>query len=173
MLLFSHLLLHTMCYTLGIKKMAFAMKQTFQFYDRLTGSGLTESQARVIIEAIEDLHEVDLKELATKSDLKALALATSSDIKALTLATRSNFQAFRSDLEKLALATSSAISACATKEDLKEYSTKADLKILKSGLETKMEDTKSSSIKWVAGIVLGGIWIPLALGLFVKHLGLF
>lgn len=132
------------------------MKQTFQFYDRLTGSGLTESQARVIIEAIEDLHEVDLKELATKSDLKECFSAI-------------NACATQEDLKECF----SAINACATKEDLKEYSTKADLKILKSELETKMEDTKSSIIKWVAGIVLGGIWIPLALGLFAKHLGLF
>ncbi len=54
--------------------MALAMRNhTFQFYDRLTDSGMTESQARTIIEAIGDLSDMNLKELATKADLKDLA----------------------------------------------------------------------------------------------------
>ena len=45
---------------------------------------------------------------------------------------------------------------------LHELATKSDLKSLEIHL-----------IKWVAGIILGGIWIPLALALLSKHLGLF
>ena len=95
--------------------MAVPMRNTFQFYDRLMRSGLTEDQARVIIEAIEDLGEVDFKDFATKADLANLAtkfdlnkFATKADLKEEINALRLEFK------EDLA----HGLAQCATKEDL-------------------------------------------------------
>ena len=51
--------------------MAIQMRSPFKSYDQLKKSGMTEEQARSIVEAIEEPVNFSFKELVTKSDLKA------------------------------------------------------------------------------------------------------
>ena len=58
--------------------MAFAMKNTFASFDRLKNVGMTDEQARTIVEVAEESAQFNLAELATKSDL----LLTKSELEA-------------------------------------------------------------------------------------------
>ena len=53
------------------------MRSPFQSYDRLKESGMSDAQARSIVEAIEESADFSFKDLATKSDL----LATKSELR--------------------------------------------------------------------------------------------
>ncbi len=60
--------------------MAPQMRSPFQSYDRLKASGMSESQARSIVEAIEESANFSFKDLATKSDLFATESALRLEI---------------------------------------------------------------------------------------------
>lgn len=117
--------------------MALAMRNhTFQFYDRLTASGMTDSQARTIIEAISDLSDMNLKELATKADLKDFP--TRADLKEF---------ATKADLKDLAtveqlMATNNKIDALRTelKADLKDFATNEKLDALRAEIKADFKD---------------------------------
>ena len=143
--------------------MAVPMRNTFQFYDRLMRSGLTEDQARVIIEAIEDLGEVDFKDFATKADLANLAtkfdlnkFATKADLKEEINALRLEFK------EDLA----HGLAQCATKEDLAhglaQCATKEDLVNGLHGIQIEVAKL-AMSVTWMQRMFMGCILV-IALG---------
>jgi hypothetical protein len=117
--------------------MALAMRNhTFQFYDRLTASGMTDSQARTIIEAISDLSDMNLKELATKADLKDFP--TRADLKEF---------ATKADLKDLAtveqlMATNNKIDALRAeiKTDCKDFATNEKIDALRAEIKTDFKD---------------------------------
>lgn len=136
--------------------MALAMRNhTFQFYDRLTDSGMTDSQARTIIEAISDLSDMNLKELATKADLKGLA--TNEQLVAGDKQLDNKIDVLREKLEQ---------KINALHVTMEENSGK---------LQTAIAKANTSNMR----MMLVGIWIPIAVALIVfcisgtfKHLGL-
>ena len=60
--------------------MTFAMKKTFESYDHLKNVGMSEAQARGIVEVIEDMAEFSFKDLATKSDLLMIETKLETEI---------------------------------------------------------------------------------------------
>ena len=119
-----------------------AMRHTFQFYDRLMKSGLTDAQARVIIEAIEDLGDVNLKELATKTDLAACA--SKADLSALKTELKADISELKADVSEL-------------KADVSEL--KADVSELKADVSELKGDIKEikANISWLTKLFMGGI----------------
>ncbi len=136
--------------------MAVPMRNTFQFYDRLMRSGLTEDQARVIIEAIEDLGEVDFKEFATKADLATLA--TKFDL--MKYATKADLDELKVKLENFA-----------SKDELKEEISafRAEVKADSASMKADILDLKVSmaklitSVNWMQRMFMGCILV-IALG---------
>ena len=65
---------------------------TLKFVKRLTTTGMAEEQAEALSEAFIDTQEVNIENLATKSDLKELELTTKADIKKLELTTKADIK---------------------------------------------------------------------------------
>lgn len=56
---------------------------------------------------------------------------------------------------------------------LEDLTTKTDLSNLDSSLklyvQAELEKTKFSFVKWMVGIILGGVWIPIGIALLSHH----
>lgn len=81
---------------------------TLKFVMKLEKSGMSLDQAKVMSEALQDIHVE--AELATKADIKALELVTKQDIKALELATKADIKDLRIEIKDVKLELNSKIS---------------------------------------------------------------
>ena len=47
--------------------------------------------------------------------------------------------------------------------------TTSDLNLAEARIETKMEKMKFDLIRWMVGIIIGGVWLPIAFAILSKH----
>lgn len=47
--------------------------------------------------------------------------------------------------------------------------TTGDLNLTEARIETKMEKMKFDLIRWMFGIIIGGVWIPIGFAILSKH----
>jgi rRNA maturation protein Rpf1 len=74
---------------------------TLKFANRLKEAGVPDKHAEAEAEALAEVFEVNLKELATKRDLQDLAESTRRDLKDLETRLRAEIELVRRDLREL------------------------------------------------------------------------
>ena len=109
--------------------MTFTALDTHQTVKDLTAAGFSDSQAEALTQALRQVQQIDLSDLATKADLAAVRadMATKADLAAVRadMATKADLAAVRADM--------------ATKVDLAE-------------VRREMAEMKVELIKWVVGV---------------------
>jgi hypothetical protein len=81
--------------------MAITALDTHQTVKDLTAAGFTDSQAEALAYALRQAQQIDLSELATKSDLVELRGAAKSDFVELRGATRAEFAELRREMAEM------------------------------------------------------------------------
>ena len=111
-----------------------AIIDTHKVFESLTDAGFSKAQANALLGAVGESHDTlatkaDLQDLAqaTKADLQDLAQATKADLQDLAQATKADLQAIKVELQAEIAevrvdvqALAHAVSACATKAELRE-----------------------------------------------------
>jgi hypothetical protein len=105
-----------------------AFLDTHEVVKELKAAGFTDEQAEAVTRAVRRGQDIDLSNLATKSDIEALRLATKSDIEALRSATKSDVASLKSDIEALRSST-------------------------KSDLQAGLAETRAEILKWMVGTI--------------------
>ncbi len=100
-----------------------AIIDTHKVFESLTDAGFSKAQANALLGAVGESHDT----LATKADLQDLAQATKADLQDLAQATKADLQAIKVELQAEIAevrvdvqALAHAVSACATKAELRE-----------------------------------------------------
>ena len=123
---------------------------THRFVKNLTANGFTEAQAEAL--AHEQIHLLEAN-LATRSDVAAVK----SDVAAVTFdvaAVTSDVAAVKSDVA----AVTSDVAAV-----------KSDLAMVKADLEVKIEQVKSSLLKWMVGALTAHLAVVVAVVQFLMR----
>ena len=123
--------------------MAYAMRTPFKSYDRLKNSGMTEAQARGIVEAIEESEEFSFKELATKSDLLLTQSALKSEMSEMKAELRAEMSEMKADLKS---------EIAEVKIDIVEI--KTEIKGIKSSIRSLQNMFMSGFLVIMVGMVL-------------------
>ena len=97
---------------------------TLAVVKELKAAGFTEEQAEAVTRVVRKAQDIDLSDLATKSDIEALRFATKSDIAVL-----------KADIEAL------------------RSGTKADLQVGLSEMRTDLQRTRTDILKWIIGTI--------------------
>lgn len=129
--------------------MATATFDTLKFANRLKAAGVPDKQAKAEAEALADALEVNLRDLATKSDLLAVRDEIKRDITAVHDESRRDLAAVHDGLERDITALRDEL-----KGDVRDSETRTRGRI--DALEAKM-DGKFLLLQWMLGLLLGGI----------------
>ena len=130
-----------------------------EVYDAFRSVGIAEDKARAAAEALSE------DQLATKADIVKLEKVTTAEIARLEAATKA-------DIIKLEKVTTGEIARleAATKSDIGrlEASTKADIGRLEAGTKADIARVEKELvvIKWMLGLVIVAVVIPLVRPLF-------
>lgn len=150
---------------------------THAFVKRLTAAGMPEPQAEVITSLVATARDVDsgryltaidLKDVATRQDLAALAARIEGKIEALP--TRSDLAQFATKTELAALPTKVELAQFATKSDLSamasQSATKADVAALPTKADlghfatrSDLAELKSDLQRWTVGLVGAAVFL--------------
>ena len=123
--------------------MAAAMKTPFKSYDRLKQSGMTEAQARSVVEAIEESEEFSFKNLATKSDLLLTKTELQKEMAELKTDLRQEMAELKIELKQ---------DIAEVKQDIVEL--KSDMKGVKASMQSFHTLFVSGFFVILAGMVL-------------------
>lgn len=129
---------------------------TLQYVKKLTAVGVSNQQAEIQAEALKEIIEDklatknDLKNLATKDDLRELELATKNDFKKLELATKN-------DLKELELATKNDLRNL--EQELREFKieTRREFKDFKTETKRDFKELELRMVIKLGGIVIAGM----------------
>lgn len=125
--------------------MSIATFDTLKFANTLKAADLPPKQAEALAVAFAEVIQLNLKDLATKDDLKALEVATKHDLKDLETATKNEFKTLDTVL----------------RAEIKDV--RADFKNAIVKLEAEMR-----IMRWMLGAIGGGI--ILIVGIALRYL---
>lgn len=134
--------------------MALAMKTPFKSYDRLKNSGMTEEQARGIIEAIEESEEFSFRELATKSDLLLTKSELRQEIGELKAELKADIAQVRTEIAEVRTELKSEIAELRTEVAELRIEFRTEISGLKAGLRSLQTIFISGFFVIIAGMVL-------------------
>jgi hypothetical protein len=80
--------------------MAISSLDTHEIVKDLKAAGFTDEQAEAVTRAVKQAQDIDLSNLATKTDLAELRAATKTDFAELRAATKTDLAELRADLIK-------------------------------------------------------------------------
>ncbi len=123
----------------------------------LVAAGFTGEQAEAVTRAVRQAQDIDLSNLATKTDLAELKAELKGDLSAL----KSDLTAVKSDL------TAAKSDIASVRSELK-----SDMAVTKSDIRRDIADTKADILKWMVGTI--GIQTVVIIGavLALARLGL-
>ena len=121
---------------------------TLNIYSRLKSTGLSEESARAIAEIFREAIE---ENLANKKDLKTTETNLTKYIESVRTELKKDIEAVRSELKKDIEAVRSEL-----KKDIEVLRTelKKDIEVLRAEVKTEIAESKTSTIKWVAGMLV-------------------
>jgi coiled-coil family 90 protein len=129
--------------------MATATFDTLKFANRLKQAGVPAPQAEAEAEALAEALQVNLRDLATKSDLSAVRDELKRDLAAVRDELKRDLAAVHDELKRDLAAVRDEL-----KSDARDSETRARGRI--DTLESKM-DGKFLLLQWMLGLLLGGI----------------
>ena len=132
---------------------------TLNIYSRLKSTGLSEESARAIAEIFREAIE---ENLANKKDLKTTETNLTKYIESVRTELKKDIESVRTELKKDIEAVRSElkkdIEAVRTelKKDIEVLRTelKKDIEVLRAEVKTEIAESKTSTIKWVAGMLV-------------------
>ena len=110
---------------------------TLNIYSRLKSTGLSEESARAIAEIFREAIE---ENLANKKDLKTTETNLTKYIESVRTELKKDIEALRTELKK---------DIEAVRTELKK-----DIEVLRAEVKTEIAESKTSAIKWVAGMLV-------------------
>jgi len=110
---------------------------TLNIYSRLKSTGLSEESARAIAEIFREAIE---ENLANKKDLKTTETNLTKYIESVRTELKKDIEALRTELKKDIEALRSEL--------------KKDIEVLRAEVKTEIAESKTSTIKWVAGMLV-------------------
>jgi hypothetical protein len=129
---------------------------THEVVKELKAAGFTDEQAEAVTRQLRRVQDIDLSNLATKTDLAAVA--TKVDLAAA--ATKADLAAVATKVDLAAAATKADLATMATKADLAAFATKADLATMASkadlaafATKADLAETKAEILKWMVGTI--------------------
>ena len=110
---------------------------TLNIYSRLKSTGLSEESARAIAEIFREAIE---ENLANKKDLKTTETNLTKYIESVRTELKKDIEVLRTELKKDIEALRSEL--------------KKDIEVLRAEVKTEIAESKTSTIKWVAGMLV-------------------
>ena len=110
---------------------------TLNIYSRLKSTGLSEESARAIAEIFREAIE---ENLANKKDLKTTETNLTKYIESVRGELKKDIEALRTELKKDIEVLRSEL--------------KKDIEVLRAEVKTEIAESKTSTIKWVAGMLV-------------------
>ncbi|MBW1716891.1 MAG: DUF1640 domain-containing protein [Deltaproteobacteria bacterium] len=110
---------------------------TLNIYNRLKATGLSEESAKAIAEILREAIE---ENLASKNDLRTTEGNLTKYIETVRAQLEKSIETLRAELEK---------SIETLRSELKK-----DIEVLRSEVKTQIAESKVSTIKWVAGMLV-------------------
>lgn len=110
---------------------------TLNIYNRLKASGLAEESARGIAEIFRETME---ENLASKNDIKTTESNLTKYIESVRSELTKDIESVRAELKK--------------DIELLRSETQKDIELLRAEIRKEIAESKSSTIKWVAGMLL-------------------
>ena len=105
---------------------------THQMVKRLIAAGFSDSQAETVTDVVREARQVDLDNLATKSDLRDLRAEFKTDLAGLKTELKTDIADVRTELGQL----------------------RADLEIRTSKLFAAIADSRTETLRWIVGLAL-------------------
>lgn len=145
--------------------MSIATFDTLKFANTHKAADLPPKQAEALAVAFAEVIQLNVKDLATKDDLKALEVATKHDLKDLETALRAEIKDVRSEIKDVR----SEIKDVRTEVQAEFKAVRAEIKSSIAKLEAEMR-----IMRWMLGAIGGGIVliVGIALRFLFLHGGL-
>ena len=121
---------------------------TLNIYSRLKSTGLSEESARAIAEIFREAIE---ENLANKKDLKTTETNLTKYIESVRTELKKDIESVRTELKKDIEAVRTEL-----KKDIEVLRSelKKDIEVLRAEVNTEIAESKASTIKWVAGMLV-------------------
>ena len=121
---------------------------TLNIYNRLKATGLSEESAKAIAEVLREAIE---ENLASKNDLKMTESNLTKYIETVRAELEKSIESLRAELEKSIESLRAEL-----KKDIEmlRAELKKDIEVLRSEVKTQIAESKVSTIKWVAGMLV-------------------
>lgn len=110
---------------------------TLNIYNRLKATGLSEESAKAIAEVLREAIE---ENLASKNDLKMTESNLTKYIETVRAELEKSIESLRAELKK--------------DIEMLRAELKKDIEVLRSEVKTQIAESKVSTIKWVAGMLV-------------------